>query len=325
VTRLPAALLVVAVHYLWVMRSTLAFEEAAVEHANRVARRLEAMRRGRADLPARGRKGGAPRALVRLAVSGPPAGAIVWKNLTGALREFRPRTLLLLGVLVFAVGSAISGQGGIGGPGLVAVLSLAVTGVVVLLGPLALRYDLRRDLELLDVLKTWPVRARDLIGAQVLAPALLIAAVAGLGLVGAFAATLGHASLPPLGDRIAYLAAALVAVPPVVLLLILVQNAAVLLFPAWTTIGPERATGFEAMGQRILIFAGTAFALFVAVLPAAIVGGVVGIAVHAAGAGWAWTAASWSVAGAAMLGFECWLVVMLLGPVFEKMEPAGLR
>src|SRR2546430_9396396 len=40
-TRLPAALLVLAVHYVWVVRSTLAFEEAAVEHAGKMARRSE--------------------------------------------------------------------------------------------------------------------------------------------------------------------------------------------------------------------------------------------------------------------------------------------
>lgn len=321
--RLPAALVVLAVHYLWVIRSTLAFEEAAVEHANRVARRIEAMRRGRADVPTHSGKGGVSRALVPLSATGSPAGAIVWKNVTGALREFRPRTLLLLGILVFAVGSALAGRGG--AQVLVPVLSLALAGVVLLLGPLALRYDLRRDLDLLDVLKTWPVRPRDLVGAQVLAPTLVLSAVSGLAILGAFATSLSNASLPPMGERIVYLIAGLLAVPPVVLVLVLVQNAAVLLFPAWTTIGPERATGFEAMGQRILIFVGTAFALLIAVLPAAVVGAVLGIAAHALGAGRAATAAIWSVSGAAMLGFECWLVVMLLGPVFEKMEAGGLR
>jgi hypothetical protein len=149
--------------------------------------------------------------------------------------------------------------------------------------------------------------------------------VAGIGFVGAFFASLGIASLPPLGDRIAYLVAALAAAPAVVLVLLLVQNMAVLLFPAWTTIGPDRATGFEAMGQRILIFAGTAFALLIAVLPAALVGGVVGFAVHAAGLGVAGTAAAWAVVGAAVLVFECYVVVVVLAPVLDRMEPAGLR
>lgn len=326
VARLPAALAVAGVHYLWVMRSTLAFEEAAVEHAGKVARRIDAMRRGRVEV--RTRPGGVARPLLPLGPSGRPAGAIVWKNVTGALREFRPRTLVLIAVLVIAMGWSLGGLGDEGGAGagaLVAVLCLALTGVVVLFGPLALRYDLRRDLELLDVLKSWPIPARDLIAAQVLAPALLISAVAATGLLGAFFASFGHEALPPVSLRAAYLIAALAAVPAVVLVLLLVQNAAVLLFPAWTTIGPDRATGFEAMGQRILIFVGTVFALFIAVLPATIVGGVVGIAVHALGANTGWTAAAWSVAGAATLAVECYLVVMLLGPVFEKLETAGLK
>ncbi len=229
----------------------------------------------------------------------------------------------MLAVIVVVMGFSLGGQAGAGG--LVAMLSLALAGVVLLFGPMALRYDLRRDLEMLDVLKTWPVRARDLIGAQVLAPGLLISTVAGIGLLGAFLASLGHPALPPLGDRVAYLLAALAAAPAVVLVLLVVQNAAVLLFPAWTTIGPERATGFEAMGQRILIFVGTVFALLLAVLPASLAGGVVGLGLHAAGAGIAWTAAGWSVVGAAVLVGECYLAVMVLGPVFEKMEPAGLR
>src|SRR5947209_12577505 len=36
----------------------------------------------------------------------------------------------------------------------------------------------------------------------------------------------------------------------------LVQNAAVLLFPAWIVVGRDRAVGLEATGQRILMSAG---------------------------------------------------------------------
>jgi len=82
---------------------------------------------------------------------------------------------------------------------------------------------------------------------------------------------------------------------------------------------------FEAMGQRILVFVGTALALVIAVLPAAIVGGVFAVLVHTVGAGTGWTAAAWSVTGSAVLVFECYLGTMLLGPVLEKLEPAGLK
>jgi len=306
-----------------VVRSTLAFEEAAVEHANKVARRLEARRRGRAEVPV-GKAGAAPKALLTLAPSGRPAGAILWKNVTGALREFRLRTLLLLLALVVAMGSALGGRRG--AADLVAILALSLSGLVLLFGPLTLRYDLRRDLELLDVLKTYPVRGRELVAAEVLAPALLLSAVAGLGLCVAFLATLASPTpMPDVGDRLAILIAALAATPSVLTVLLLVQNAAALLFPAWSAIGPERATGFEATGQRILTFVGTAFALAIAVLPAALVGGVVAILARALGAGPAWSAAVWSIVAAAALAAESYLGIRLLGPVFDRMEPAGLR
>jgi hypothetical protein len=323
VARLPAALLVAGVHYAWVVRSTLAFEEAAVEHAGKVARRVEAMRRGRIELPRRPRSG-APRTLIALGPTGSPAGAIVWKNVTGALREFRVRTLVLLVAMVAAMSWALGGPGG--AAELIAVLSLALSGLVLLFGPLTLRYDLRRDLELLDVLKSWPVRGRDLVGAEVLAPALLVSGVAALGLCVAFAASLASdVPLPSVGDRLAILVAALAVAPALVTVLFLVQNAAALLFPAWSAIGPERATGFEATGQRILSFVGTAFALMVAVLPAALVGVVAAIVARQLGLPPAWAGAVWGVVGAVTLGVESYLGVMVLGPVLERMEPASLR
>ncbi|MGH7614570.1 MAG: putative ABC exporter domain-containing protein [Gemmatimonadales bacterium] len=318
IARLPAALLVAGAHYVWVVRSTLAFEEAAVEHAAKVARRIEAMRRGRVDVTRR------PRTLIALGPTGSPAAAIVWKNVTGALREFRARTLVLLLVMVVALGGALGGRGG--AAELIAILSLALAGLAMLFGPLTLRYDLRRDLELLDVLKSWPVRGRDLVGAEALAPALLVSGVAALGLCGAFAASLASdLPLPPVSDRVAILVAALAVVPAVVAVLFLVQNAAALLFPAWTAIGPERATGFEATGQRILSFVGTAFALVVAVLPAALVGGVAAVVARQLGVPSAWVGTVWGMVGAVTLGVEGYLGVMVLGPMLDRLEPASLR
>jgi len=319
--RLPAALLVAAAFYVWLVRSTLAFEEAAVEHANKVARRIEAMRRGRSEAPRV--RGTAP--IFRLAAQGAPAAALVWKNVTGALREFRLRTLLIILVMVVAMGIVL-GQPGAGGPDLVAVLAISLSGVAVLFGPISLRYDLRRDLELLDVLKTVPLRGYTLVGAEVLGPAAVVSSMAILGWTTAFLASLASASVTlTLGDRLALLAGACLITPPVVGVLFLVQNAAALLFPAWSAIGPDRATGFEATGQRIVTFLGSGIALVVAVLPAGIVGGLAAIAARALGAGPIAAGLIWAIVAAPVLAAECYVAVRVLGPVLEKLEPAGVK
>ena len=323
-TRFPQALLVTAVFYVWVVRSTLAFEEAAVEHANKVARRIEAMRRGRSETP-RVRPGGtAP--IFRLGARGNPGAALVWKNVTGALREFRLRTLVLILVVVVAMGMVLGEPGAAGGPTLVALLAIALTGVCVLFGPLALRYDLRRDLELVDVLKSLPLAGWAIVGAEVLGPALVISGIALLGWTTAFVASLASDSVRiGVADRLALLAGAAVLTPPVVTVLFLVQNAAALLFPAWSAIGPDRATGFEATGQRIVTFLGTGIALAVAVLPAGLVGAGGAILARVLGGGPIVTGLMWAIVAAPVLGAECWIVVRLLGPVLERLEPAAVR
>ena len=323
-TRFPLGLLVVGVFYVWVVRSTLSFEEAAVEHANKIARRIEAMRKGRSDVP-RARLGGtAP--IFRLGARGTPGAAIVWKNVTGALREFRLRTLFFILVAVVAMGVVLGEPGAAAGPNLVALLAIALTGVAVLFGPLALRYDLRRDLELLDVLKSLPLRGSAVVGGEVLGPALVVSGMALLGWTTAFIASLASDSVRlGVGERVALLAGAVIVTPPVVTILFLVQNAAALLFPVWSAIGPDRPTGFEATGQRIVTFLGTGIALVIAVLPAAILGGIAAVLARAMGGSPIGAGLVWAIVAAPVLGAECYVAVRLLGPVLERLEPAGVR
>src|SRR2546430_6149981 len=128
---------------------------------------------------------------------------------------------------------------------LVAVMLVALGAVALVLGPVAARCDLRQDLEMLDVLKGYPVHGREMVGGEVAAPVMLIGLVVWSCLLGAFAATAARPGpeLPPLGDRLALLLAALPATAAVLLVLVLVQNAAVLLFPAWIGLGRVRAGG----------------------------------------------------------------------------------
>src|SRR5690606_9983932 len=94
---LPAfgvAVLVLLLHYVWVLRSKTAFEEAAADAGERRARAVHALRSGggwrassRALQRRRGRSGAVSPAAFQLSLTGRPALAITWKNLTFARRN----------------------------------------------------------------------------------------------------------------------------------------------------------------------------------------------------------------------------------------------
>ena len=98
------------------------------------------------------------------------------------------------------------------------------------------------------------------------------------------------------------------------------QNAIVLLFPAWVELGNSRARGFEASGQRILTLFGSAIALGITVLPALLAGGLLtfllagpfGATALVLGAA---VAAAWIVA-------EVAVAIRMLGKVLDRLDPS---
>jgi hypothetical protein len=318
---LPAALLVFAVHLVWVVRSTVSFEEAAVEHAAKFARRIDAMRRGRGYAPSRAPGTAAPR-LLRLTPTGTPAVAILWKNVLGTLREIRPRTIVLI-VAMCVVMAVATGGDGLHRSELFAVLAGFLGMLAVAAGPFAVRFDFRRDLELAALLKVYPLRGRQMVAGEIAAPIVLLTLFAWGALIAAFLTTLTNPALPPLGMRVAYAAAIAVTIPAVLLVLVLVQNAAVLLLPAWMATGQQRTAGLEAMGQRIVVMIGTMFALIIALVPASIVGGGAFVVAGLVGGSTPVAALLGAVFGSATVGAEGALAVNLLGGVFERFDPSA--
>ncbi len=322
--RLPPALLVLAAHYVWVVRSSLAFEEAAVEHAATVARRIEAVRQGR-SLYRRPRPPKAAGAIpLRLRPTGRASAAFLWKNVVGATRDVSPRTLFLIAVIGLSISLGLA-SGAVRGADLLAVMLLAFGAMALVFGPFALRFDLRRDLAMLDVLKSYPVRGREVVAGEVAAPVTLLSLVVWACCGGAFAASALRppGGLPPLADQLALLVAVLPATTAVLLVLVVVQNTAVLLFPAWVSIGPDRAGGLEATGQRILMMAGSVIALAVALVPAVIAAAIATAVAHAAAVPGLWAVTLGTFAGAAIVAGEGVIAVQLLGGVFDRMEPGA--
>ena len=317
---LPAALLVFGLHVWWVVGSSIAFEEAATDHAQRTAKRIAALRAGRGWTEPRTSRA-KPLTSAALKPTGSAAGAIVWKNRLGIKREFTMRSLVLVGV------ATVVGVMSLRGPrtsstDLLGAFLLFGAGMVTLLGPLALRFDLRRDLEMLEVLKTYPVRGRTVVLGEVGALLLVLSLAAGALTTAAFLVTITNDALPALGDRLAILVGALAGIPAVIAVFVLVQNTSVLLFPAWVTVGPQRAVGLEATGQRLLLTVGSLVALVVALIPAGVLFGAV-MWLSGDLVGGPWSVALGAVAGAAAVGGECWLAVQLLGGVFDRMDPSS--
>lgn len=313
---LPPALGVLAIHYGWVISSNVAFEEASVEAAERRARAREARRSG----GARGRSLPAVKSRIvpfRLRPTGRPEIALVWKNLIAAMRVSVPRMLLFLIAMGFASSISLMRRFPLL-PVAGAACALLVP-VLVLLGPNAMRIDFRQDLSQIDILRSFPMTGRQVVRAEVLGPALIVAVLQWVLLAAAFGLS---ASYPfpgfELSKRIAVALSAALLAPVLVLVNLAIQNAGVLLFPSWASFDPGQARGIEALGQRLLTLAGTLFVFFFALLPATLFGAAV--------AALLWRALHFSAlpiasaVAAAVIAFELSLSIRWLGRVFDRFD-----
>ncbi len=311
------ALLLLLLHYLWVLRSDTAFEEAAAEWS------LERARRG----PDRGiplPRGAVSPTLLRLAPTGWVATALVWKNLAAVFRRRRVRNVALgYGLLAAGTGAAsLAGARGIAHG--VGALALTWAGFALLLGPQWVRNDLRRDLRQLELLRSYPLRGRTVIGAEAAASTVSLSLIQlGLLTIGwiAFAGERGGDTT--LWQRTAALATAMLVLPPVNYVALLLQNGAALLYPAWMSAIGDGAGGLEALGQNLLATVGFALVLALLLVPPAGVGAVVA---YAAGGGPLATALG-GAAGLGVLAAEAALLARSLGAVYDRTDASapGIR
>lgn len=313
------ALLLLILHYVWVIRSDSAFEEAAVEVSLRRARALADHRHRRSSFFWAPAKASPP--LFRLAPVGWPAGAILWKNLVAATRTRRVRNVAI----------ALGGAGAI-----VAVLSFDPEGtlteiagwlaaswavITIVIGPQWVRNDLRGDLLKLDLLRSYPLRGWSVVIAEVAASTVMLTAIQLNLLLIAYLAFLGKQTMTPdLQERSLLLIAAVVYLPGINLLGMLIQNAAALLYPAWVRLGAGRPGGVEALGQNLLMMVVfvTLLALTLA-LPIALAGGSFLLLRSLLGG---WAALPATVLALSTIAFEAALIVEWLGGTFERTDPA---
>jgi ABC-2 type transport system permease protein len=317
-------LVIFLLHYIWVLRADTSFEEASLELSQKVAARraarLETGRRGGRLVK---RAGGFP---WKLSPLGRPETALVWKNLVNLSRVTPLRALFALGAFMLAMITWIiqraheSGSLWIGAM----YLCVAIAAFTSVLGPVFVRNDLREDLFRIDAIKTMPLAGHAIVWGEVLGPWAALASIQFLMLaISAFALLMSGAPVVS-GMSVGWLfaagAAACLVLPGLTLVAVALQNALVVVFPAWVALGTSRARGFEASGQRILTLFGTLFALGLVALPAAASGGVASwlLSPHLGPAcliPGAVIAAAWMIA-------EVMFACRLLGGVFDRLDPS---
>jgi len=310
----------VALHYVWVIRSDVAFEEASEERSRQIAERIERWKKGKLFRPPR--RGRNLRQPFRLGPSGPAATAIFWKNLISATRL--PAVLTMVGFVLSEIGVSYAlDLAGVDRQvrAVFALPILIVALIVSLAGPLLLRNDLRQDLPCLDILKTLPVTGVEVVVGQVLAPLAILCAIqlllCPLGIL--FLVQGGGLSV---GAGLSLLATVALIYPMYAALWLLVENSMVLYFPDWMAGWGSQKQGIEGVGTRIVYMVMVVAALAVLLLPAilvAAVGMIVGL-VFSGGADWPALVVLMAGVAASILAGECFLIVKFLGRKYESFD-----
>jgi putative ABC exporter len=264
---LPWALLMLALNYVWILRTDVPFEEASAELSEKLAK---IRRQGLSALRKPSRSTKTP---FTLAPIGRPETAIVWKNLI-AMGRVLSWTVLLRVAPMLVIFSVAASRGERRTTDFLAFVSLVVAGFTMILGPQLARRDLRQDLNALATLKTWPIRGAGLVRGEIMAPAIVLTTVAWLALIVAAVLSTNATFAQDVVSRWSLLAGAMCIVPGIVLAQLVAQNGLAVTFPSWVSTDP-RPGGVDAMGQGMLVMLAVLLALVVAILPAALVAGIV--------------------------------------------------
>ena len=309
------ALLLLLVHYGWVLRIDRAFEEAAIEATQHRADRLERVRSAQLG-EARSRAGKLVR-IPGLSLRGRPEIAIVWKNVAAALRGGSWRTQLVsftIGLAVMAVlMRSVSTRAGDAFVG----VTMGWGMMLLFLGPLWMRFDLRLDLPRLPMLKTMPLPGWRIVVAEIAAVTMLHSlTVWSLMTVPVVMFLYDPGLLLQSGATIPMLLAIAIGVPIFNALMFTIQNGTALLFPAWVRLGTE-ARGFETMGQSLLTTGATTLIAAVAlVFPV----GIAVLTLWVSGDWNGWTLLLATVLASVVIALELWPVLHWLGTVFDELD-----
>lgn len=261
-----AALLIAmaVVFFFGAVKLNVSFEDASIVASQRALARRARMRGARSGNASAVRRFPP---LFKLAARGRPEVAIFWKNLIAAFRVSSFPFIAAIVPIAFAAAAAIFRRNELSQT--LGICGLIVTAAFLFAGPQAIRADLRLDLLRLDLVKAFPVSAEALIAAELAAPLILIS-IFELGMVALSLLLLNFSSMPSgFITSPEFAVCAMVFIVPVSAIQLLIQNGAMILFPAWG-LGLDTGRGITGLGQRMLLLLGNLVTLAIALGPAAL-------------------------------------------------------
>ncbi len=318
------ALGIMALHFIWVLRADVSFEDASIEAAKKRAAFLAA--RGRGELRARSGSEKARTPLWRLRPAGFAPVAFVWKSL---LKTGGRRTLSRWAgfFAALAAGAWALGHAGALSPTLKTVAIIIGAGCYitllvsfVMIGQHA-SAQLRQGIAAMDLLKTYPIPGWQLALGELAGPVALGTLMQwcslGIGMM-----------LLRLSGPTHEIAPVILLIAGVVALLLPVFNlstailpcAGALLFPGWFRPQEAATPGLESTGLRLILGLAQFLAVFVALIPVAFFGALAWFAAAKFTAVLEWRSLSAGGAAILILAMEAGLGVAWLGSLYDKFD-----
>ena len=169
---LGPALVIYVLHYIWVLRAEVSFEEASIAKAEKRAARRTAARQGNFRFGQRERRSSAPRSTWR--GCGGPSSRSSGRTCYRAASYLRPRVALVAVAIIVVVCSALRRPDLEVFRRIVGMMAMIGAGYTLVFGPLLARQDLRQDLPNTDILKTYPLQGWQIVLGEMLTPVAIV-------------------------------------------------------------------------------------------------------------------------------------------------------
>jgi hypothetical protein len=302
---LPLMIAAIGAAAVWVVRSDAAFEEEAALQAEKTKAQISRVQRTEPRLTSK------RVARFSLAPHGPVETAILWKNWLSFSRTSTGRWLPgAIGAFVMLLAFLVGFGTAVDDP-VAPVFGTFVASLILLLGPVYVRADLRTDLAHLALMKTWPVRGTAVVRGEILAPATLLSAAA---LVTIVVAGVSAPSEMLLSDgRLGLIVGATSAGCALIIAQLVIQNGIAIAFPAWVRIMPAAGSGgVEIIGQSLMALYGGWLVLILACIPPGVAATIVAFIVGGAAAP--------AIVFTVVLLIECYVAIELLGRLFDRID-----